>query len=85
MTEMSAATIEARQIASKALELMAVQKAKTRNAEKEFEETHPYDYNRIAGDIRDRYHVLSFKKTLYRYHDVVYVEDDGFVDSEITN
>jgi P4 family phage/plasmid primase-like protien len=78
-------TIEARQIADSALKLMNAQKAKTKNAEKEFEETHPYDYNRIAGDIRDKYHVLSFKKTLYRYQDGVYVEDDGLLDYEITN
>jgi len=41
----------------------------------------PYDYNRIAWDIRDKYHVLSFKKNLYRYQDGIYIEDEGFLDS----
>lgn len=75
------ATTEARQIASNALKLIDAKRVETKNAEKEFEEAHPYDYNRIAGDIRDKYHVISFKKTLYRYQDGVYIEDDGFLDS----
>jgi putative DNA primase/helicase len=64
---------EAQEIAAEALKLIDAQK-----------QTHPYDFNRIAGDIRDKYNVLSFKKTLYRYQDGIYVEDDGFLDSCIT-
>ena len=46
-------------------------------------EEKPYDYNDIAIELRDKYHVLSFKKTLFRYQDGVYIEDDGFLDSRI--
>ena len=75
---------EVNQIAASALRIMDEQQARSKNAQKQFEETHPYDYNRIASDIRDKYHVISFKKNLYRYQDGVYIEDDGFLDSCIT-
>jgi putative DNA primase/helicase len=44
----------------------------------------PYDYHDIAEAIRGNYKVISFKKTLFRYQDGVYIEDEGFLDSCIT-
>ena len=82
---MDTADAQARQDAATFLKIVDAQKVKTKNAEKQFEETHPYDFNHIANCLRDTYHVLSFKKTLYRYQDGVYFEDDGFLDSCITN
>jgi P4 family phage/plasmid primase-like protien len=45
----------------------------------------PYDYNDIAVELRDKYHILSFKKNLLRYQDGIYIEDEGFLDSCITS
>jgi P4 family phage/plasmid primase-like protien len=79
------ATIEARQIASSVLKIIAEKEAVNKKSQKQIEDILPYDFNRIAEDIRDKYSVLSFKKNLYRYQDGIYVEDDGFLDSCITN
>lgn len=79
------ATSEARQIAAGALKMIDESQALSREAAEQFKEAHPYDYNAIATELREKYKVLSFKKTLFRYQDGVYVEDDGFLDSEITN
>ena len=68
------------------MKIMDEQKTRTKNAEKQFEENHPYDYNHIANCLRDTHQVLSFNKTLYRYQDGIYVEDAaGFLDSCIVN
>lgn len=45
----------------------------------------PYDYNNIADDLRNKEHVLSYKKTLFRYKDGVYTEDEGYLDSLIVS
>ena len=44
-------------------------------------EDHPYDFNLIATRLRDKFNVISFKKTLFRYKDGIYVEDEGYLDS----
>ena len=76
---------QARQIAVEALKLIAEQQAVAQNSLAQFKEAHPFDYNVIAGELRDKYNTLSFKKNLFRYQDGVYAEDEGFLDSEITN
>jgi P4 family phage/plasmid primase-like protien len=49
------------------------------------EDDRPYNFNLIAEDIQDKYHVLSFKKNLFRYQDGIYIADEGFLDSCIVN
>jgi P4 family phage/plasmid primase-like protien len=78
-------TETARKIAADALRLINEQQSREKVAAKQFEEDHPYDFNHIANCLRDKYHVISFKKTLYRYQDGIYIEDEGFLDSCITS
>lgn len=45
----------------------------------------PFDFNDMANSLRSSYNVISFNKTLFRYVDGIYIEDNGFLDSMITN
>lgn len=59
--------------------------APNRKAQEQSTDDHPYDFNLMATRLRDQYNVLSFKKTLFRYQDGIYVEDGGYLDSCIVN
>ncbi|PKG32911.1 phage/plasmid primase, P4 family [Methanoregula sp.] len=78
------ASEQARQIAADALKIISNKRSQEKVAANQFKEDHPYDYSNIANYIRDECSVLSFKKSLYRYQDGIYVEDDGYLDSRIT-
>lgn len=74
---------QARQIAADALKIIADTQNAERAARSQLVEDRPYDFINIANHLREKYNILSFKKTLFRYQDGIYVEDDGFIDSAI--
>jgi len=67
-----------------AIEKEAQKQAKTAGKGAEEPGKKPYNYNDMAGELRTTYNILSFNKTLYRYQDGIYIEDNGFLDSQIT-